>query len=393
MKWAEKELIEGTEPPIRIGKRVFKSTNGSEKVTSTYWATYSVAGRQQFHPLEVFKRPDAIREAHRLAQRLESGEHRPTERKNIKMGEVIEKYLAWQQLNDRAPKTIEKYEYVLRRQVKMWWERKGDKALATFKADDYLSFKQKLADDGMCAKTVADRLMILRQLLKWAALKCDPPLITKYPLANVSLPKVPEKQQPCFSAEQVTAILAGASEEEKPLYATFAYTGMRFGEARDLRWSDIVFNENGGTIYIRRGGSRQDMTKSGKSRALPISPELLPILKAMPRLGELVFYHPTTRMYPFGTRPLEETELLKRFKRLCKRLGFADWKKAKLHTFRHFFASVCARNNVSYKFALRWMGHGSSDVLDLYFHMHDREAQHAINSLDFGTSGQRGSAA
>src|SRR5690606_16213572 len=96
-------------------------------------------------------------------------------------------------------------------------------------------------------------------------------------------------------------------------------------------------------------------------------------------------YHPTTRMYPWGTRPLEETELLKRFKRLCKRLGFPDWKKAKLHTFRHFFASVCAMNNVSYKFALRWMGHGSSDVLDLYFHMHDREAQQAINGLDFGT--------
>ena len=32
------------------------------------------------------------------------------------------------------------------------------------------------------------------------------------------------------------------------------------------------------------------------------------------------------------------------------------------------------------------MGHTESEILDLYFHMHDREAQAAINGLDFGTS-------
>jgi len=56
----------------------------------------------------------------------------------------------------------------------------------------------------------------------------------------------------------------------------------------------------------------------------------LPILKAMPRLGENVFYHPTTTMYPWGTRSLDEGQLLIRFKRLCKSIGFADWKKSDL---------------------------------------------------------------
>ena len=56
----------------RIGRRVFKSTDGSQKATDTYWATFSVAGKQRFISLEVFKRADAIREAHRLSQRLET---------------------------------------------------------------------------------------------------------------------------------------------------------------------------------------------------------------------------------------------------------------------------------------------------------------------------------
>lgn len=33
MKWVDKELVPGTQPPIRIGRRVFKSTNGTEKAT------------------------------------------------------------------------------------------------------------------------------------------------------------------------------------------------------------------------------------------------------------------------------------------------------------------------------------------------------------------------
>jgi hypothetical protein len=47
----------------------------------------------------------------KLADALAAGETRLVDRTNLKLGEVIEKYLSYQQLNDRAPKTMEKYEY------------------------------------------------------------------------------------------------------------------------------------------------------------------------------------------------------------------------------------------------------------------------------------------
>lgn len=389
MRLADRELIYDEGLKLYIGRRQFRSTDGRLKFSTTWYAEFYLEGRQRRQALGVRTRFHAIKEGQRLAESLATGSLRLPERSRVKLGDLIERYLTWQRLNDRAPKTLEKYEYVLRKVLKPWWERRGDKPAATFRTDDYLALKEKLVNEGKQAKTVADRLMIVRQLLKWAATKCDPPLISKYPLANVALPKVPEKQQPCFTAEQVRLILDHAGPEERPLYATLAYTGIRFGEARDLLWTDIELRDGGGMIYVRRGGSRQDMTKSGRSRAIPISTELHAVLSAMPRRGERVFYHPPTRMHPGGVRPLEQTELLKRFKRLCRRLGFVNWRKLKLHTFRHYFASVCARNNVSYKFALRWMGHTNSHILDLYFHMHDREAQQAINSLDFGTGGTR----
>jgi hypothetical protein len=58
MRWFEKELVEGTQPPIRIGRRIFKNSAGEEKVTDTYWATFSISGKQNFVSLQVFKRVD-----------------------------------------------------------------------------------------------------------------------------------------------------------------------------------------------------------------------------------------------------------------------------------------------------------------------------------------------
>jgi hypothetical protein len=90
MKWIEKELVVGTKPPIRIGRRVFKSTDGSQKSTETFWATFSVGTKQRFVSMQVFKREDAIREAHRLARRLEDQTQPLAERTNIKLGEIVD---------------------------------------------------------------------------------------------------------------------------------------------------------------------------------------------------------------------------------------------------------------------------------------------------------------
>ena len=35
------------------------------------------------------------------------------------------------------------------------------------------------------------------------------------------------------------------------------------------------------------------------------------------------------------------------------------------------------------QYALEWMGHSSSAILDLYFTMNDQHSQHAMNSMTF----------
>jgi integrase len=116
--------------------------------------------------------------------------------------------------------------------------------------------------------------------------------------------------------------------------------------------------------------------KDKEDRFLPIHAEKLkPVLQSLPRGSELVFL--------MKGRPVSQKKLLIYLKVLCKQCGFPRPQQYKLHTFRHFFASYCAQQNMSYKYVLEWMGHSSSAILDMYFTMNDRQAQAAMNGLKF----------
>jgi integrase len=109
-------------------------------------------------------------------------------------------------------------------------------------------------------------------------------------------------------------------------------------------------------------------------------------LERLPRTHERVFVRPPSARHPQAGRPLNDRQLLGAIKRLCKKCGFPDHDKYKVHTFRHAFASMCARNHVSYKYALDCMGHKSSDILDMYVTLFDDAADSAIKLIDYSAA-------
>ena len=90
---------------------------------------------------------------------------------------------------------------------------------------------------------------------------------------------------------------------------------------------------------------------------------------ALPRNSELVF------------PGITERRLLKRLKEICYQIGLSNSEKYKLHSFRHHFASLCANHRVAHRKALAWLGHSSSEILGLYYHLHDADSQAAMKSL------------
>jgi len=193
-------------------------------------------------------------------------------------------------------------------------------------------------------------------------------------LESLRFEKVKSPKQPCFTIEQVELLISNVEGWAVPMFATLAFTGMRIGELQQLCWEDIDLDRN--VIHVHCGGS-SGRPKDKQDRFIPLhARKLRPVLQSLPRLSKLVFIMP-------DGKKVSEKKLRAYLKNICTQCGFQNPWQYKLHTFRHFFASYCAQQNLSYKYVLEWMGHSSSDILDMYFTMNDRQAQAAMNSVSF----------
>jgi integrase len=118
-----------------------------------------------------------------------------------------------------------------------------------------------------------------------------------------------------FSPEEVWALArAAASEQDRAIYLTAAFTGLRRGELLALRWRDVDFA--GHTIRVRANWAARAPTtpKSGKVRSVPMAPD---VARALAELGkrdlfttddDLVFAgvaggHLDPTRYPAATAP------------------------------------------------------------------------------------------
>lgn len=155
------------------------------------------------------------------------------------------------------------------------------------------------------------------------------------------------------------------------ILTALTYTGMRISEVASLRVSDIHYETN--TIRLtdernsqaarKRGHARE--LKGKRSRSFPIHAELLPVLRAIPAAGDgLVFHGPLGgRIKPDVVRNCLKREVLTKLKDRFptpagEARGFID---GRLHSFRHFFCSMCANSGkVSEQALMQWLGHRSS---------------------------------
>ncbi len=299
-----------------------------------------------------------------IQQRLESGiEREPIAKHEI--DQLIKEYKEAANIRGLAPKTISKYKADFEK-LERFCREQNMKLARQFTENDLYQYRNWLCDQKLADKTVQGAVVLAKQLFKWAWRQ---KLASDYRLAAVSFPKARTKDQPCFESKQADAIIDKAVGEEKLAFALLAYSGLRIGEVEQLHWEDIRGDGNKyKMIRIRRGGSN-GTTKDKDERFVPIHPIVARYLgPAKERTGP-VFENITER------------KLLKRVKELSQQCGFPNPRQYKLHSFRHHFASLCANHHVANRKALSWLGHSSSKILELYYHLHDDESQKAMLAL------------
>lgn len=375
MKLHSPEKVDGTE--VRIGKRIRHQRIDGVKhdvVTSNYVAHYKMPGGKWSHEsLQTSNKREARRKAIEIQARLDKGQDRIVFRA-VKIGELIDQYEKHCVAKGLAPKSLSKYRSDLEK-LRRFCSAKRISLAGAFDEDDFHRFRawlqQQKHKQGVTysPKSVGSALLVCKQVFKYGWQR---KVIPTYTLAAVPLPKAKARPQPCFTTSQVETLLERTEGEEQAVLATLAYAGFRIGEAEQLLWDDVLFDRGElGMFHIRRGGSN-GTTKNKQDRFVPIHPRIRPLLEGLGRRQGLVF--PTTR----------ERRLLARLKGLCRQAGFTAPDQYKLHSFRHHFASMCANHHVAHRKALAWMGHSSSQILDLYYHLSDAESESAMKALAAG---------
>lgn len=361
-------------PVIYIGHKEYR-VKGALKRTKSYYAEWSLHNKQQRKSLRVSNKVAAINCAHALHDKICLGE-RLDAPKEITIDDLIEQYLGNCTARLLAPKTIEKYTLTLNN-FRVFCKEQG--VVYAGRVGEVVFWKFVQTMDSLSLITRYDRIVIVQMLFKWGCEHAE--LIQRNPLRKLKLKKPQPTQQPCFTPEQARCLIDTAQGDLKPRIAFLVYTGCRFGEMRDLTWGDVDFSVGQfGVLHIRHGGSTGE-TKNRKSRRIHIHEDLLPLLQGVRRSGNRVFPASASKKHPKGDGPLNDRRFLMSVKRLCKRCSFEDPTQYKTHTFRHAFASLLARESVSYRYALSLMGHGSSKILDLYYTMYDKDAERAIAAI------------
>ncbi len=200
-------------------------------------------------------------------------------------------------------------------------------------------------------------------------------LLASNPVRSVKAPRGGHKPKVVPNRDQVVALVQAAPDARmRALIGVLAYTGVRISEALNLQWADVTDD----TIRIHNG-------KGGKSRAVPVTPALLGILKdwrqeqRRERLASVWWDedHDWVLSSDCGTQ-WDPHNARKRFKPVADGVQDEDPSKARPaicpgatpHSLRHATATLLLEEGVPMKVVAELLGHSSTRITeDIYSHV------------------------
>lgn len=287
------------------------------------------------------------------------------------------------------PSTAKRYRAVLdkflpfaKNQGLQYWNEVTDETL-----NEYAAW---LDGEAYAYATEYLELNTIKQMLKYFVKKG---LLPSNSLFEYPLRKPEGTDTYCWTSEEVKAMLAHCATDElnwlRQVLIGLATTGLRITELATLRWSDIDFQKRIVSLtdesHLKSRRKNKRTTKSGDSRSFPIHDLLYDVLREIEHKPDgLVFHGPLGGKIKADTirnilvrdvlTPLEE-----KFHSEPDEIGFKD---GRLHSFRHYFCSVCANSGVPEQVLMKWLGHKNSKMVRRYYHLHDQESQRQMKRVD-----------
>ncbi len=142
------------------------------------------------------------------------------------------------------PSALRGYEQALRTRI---LPELGAAKLSEVGRTDVQNLADRLLALGLDPSTIRNALMPLRAIFRRAIARGD---VAVNPTTGLELPAVRGRRDRIASPAEAAALLAALPEEERPLWATALYGGLRRGELMALAWEHVDLAE--GVIRVER---------------------------------------------------------------------------------------------------------------------------------------------
>jgi integrase len=229
---------------------------------------------------------------------------------------------------------------------------------------------------GLDPSTIRNTLLPLRAVYRRALSRGE---VAINPTGALELPAVRGRRDRIASPVEAATFVAATPEDDRAIWATAFYAGLRLGELQALRDEDVDLAA--GVIRVERSWDKVEGVIAPKSRAgkrkVPIVAALRPHLAAhrLRRNGGELFFGD-------GGSPFNRDHLVAR--------AVKAWTEAELeldpiglHEARHTYASICIAAGVNVKALSTYMGHSSITItLDRYGHLMPGNEDEAVELVD-----------
>jgi len=253
-----------------------------------------------------------------------------------------------------------------------------DRLVSEVSTMDLQLYRKRLIATGKALNTVNNRITAVKSMYHWGL---ENEVIDVAPRLRAIKKTAPKKnERPIFTDAQINKLLETASEQMKAMILLGLNCGFGCTDCAELRWKHLDLKN--GRVSFPRG-------KTGIRRNLPLWPETIQALKALPRRGELVFC--TKRGNPWvraikavdddgSVRYSNNNEISKAFSKLMKKAGIQAEKGVGFYTLRRTAATLAARSGDPFA-VQRLLGHADLKMATTYVQDVSEQTDRVVNQM------------